>query len=109
MQWVTWYEEGELSPRERLAAAVAFKIGTNLSLTQAESVAQLDELPDEDILTVLKMVALFQYWQQLFGEFDGKSAEASKPLPCQPPFDPSPYFHEGNPPATSKGTRNNKQ
>ena len=108
MQWVTWYEEGELSARERLAAAVAFKIATNVSLMQAESVAQLDELPDEDILTVLKMVALFQYWQQLFVEFGGIPAAASKSSPCQPPFDPSPYFHEGNPPASSKGTRNNK-
>lgn len=65
-EWHSWNEqEGELSARERLIAILAFKIGANVSLTQDESVAQLYSLPDEDIFAVLKMVELFNYWQQL--------------------------------------------
>ena len=78
MTWNSWSEEeGELTARERLIAILAFKIGMNFSLTQEESVAQLSQLPDEDVFDVLKMVALFTYWQRLTNSL--VSEPASKP------------------------------
>jgi alkylhydroperoxidase family enzyme len=81
MSWNSWNEEeGELTARERLIAILAFKIAMNVSLTQEDSVAQLSQLPDEDVFDVLKMVALFTYWQQLT---DSLSPElAGKPSPA---------------------------
>jgi hypothetical protein len=103
MPWSSWDErEGELSARDRLIAILAFKIGTNQSLTEQESVVQLCELPDDDVFAVLKMVALFNYWQQLTDALIKVPDPADAAPVAQLPLDPSPYFHEGNPPPTNK-------
>jgi hypothetical protein len=61
----SWNEEGELSLREQLIATLAFKLNANISLTDEESVAQQQQLRDEDVFAVIKMAAVFSYWQEL--------------------------------------------
>lgn len=115
MQWGRWSEEeGELSAQERLMALAAFKISTNLPLNEQEQSVQSCGLPLTETIALQKMVELFNYWQQLSDSLLPTPEPVTRPVtheasPAQPPFDPLPYFYEGNtlpPPKSETPTTN---
>lgn len=92
-------QSGELSARERAIADLAIKISTSNAFTNGARAEYLREsnLQEEDIHEVIRVAALFNYWQQQRVPAPPPPAEVFSSANFEEAL---PYYFEGTYPPT---------